>query len=200
MNAEQAPGTDMRSERMERLAACLSRAMAGELSALDPVVAELNPLLWHVARSQGLTEEDAADVVQTSWLELVRQLHAIRSPMALTGWLVSATKREAWRVNARRRKQAGPGVEALGDPPDPVPLPVEQVVTDERDQALWRQFGQLSERCKALLRVVAQANRPDYAAIADALGMPRGSIGPTRGRCLAKLRGLLLADPAWSTE
>jgi RNA polymerase sigma factor (sigma-70 family) len=200
MNAEQAPGTDMRSERMARLAACLSRAMAGELSALDPVVAELNPLLWHVARSQGLTEEDAADVVQTSWLELVRQLHAIRSPMALTGWLVSATKREAWRVNARRRKQAGPGVEELGDPPDPVPLPVEQVVTDERDQALWRQFGQLSERCKALLRVVAQANRPDYAAIADALGMPRGSIGPTRGRCLAKLRGLLLADPAWSTE
>jgi DNA-directed RNA polymerase specialized sigma24 family protein len=103
-------------------------------------------------------------------------------------------------VNARRRKHAGPGVEALGDPPDPVPEPIEQVCEGERDQALWRQFAQLSERCRTLLRAIAQASRPDYASIAEALDMPRGSIGPTRGRCLTKLRGLLLADPAWSTE
>src|ERR1041385_8600675 len=86
MNAEQAPGADMRSERMERLAACLSRAMAGELSALDPVVAELNPLLWHVARAQGLTEEDAAAVVPTSWVALVRPLpRRARPPPARPG-------------------------------------------------------------------------------------------------------------------
>lgn len=200
MNAEPAPGPDVRAQRTARLAACLARAAKGELGALDEVVAELNPLLWHVARAQGLGDEDAADVVQTTWLELVRQLHTIRSPLALTGWLVSATKREAWRVNARRRKQAGPGVEVLHDTPDPGAGPGERVLTDERHRALWRQFARLSDRCRMLLRVVAQANRPDYASIAEALDMPRGSIGPTRGRCLAKLRAMLLSDPAWSAE
>jgi RNA polymerase sigma factor (sigma-70 family) len=196
MNAD----PDLRAQRSARLAACLARAKAGELSALDEVVAELNPLLWHVARSQGLSDEDAADVVQTTWLELVRQLNSIRSPLALTAWLVSATKREAWRANARRRKQAGPGVEALDDTPDEVAAPDERICADERDRALWRHFARLSERCRTLLRVVAQASRPDYAAIAESLDMPRGSIGPTRGRCLAKLRAMLLADPVWRVE
>jgi hypothetical protein len=56
----------------------------------------------------------------------------------------------------------------------------------------------LSERCRALLRIVAQVERPDYSMVAEAMGMPHGSIGPTRGRCLAKLRESLLADPGWS--
>jgi RNA polymerase sigma factor (sigma-70 family) len=196
MNAE----PDLRAQRSARLAACVARAQAGELRALDEVVAQLNPLLWHVARSQGLSNDDAADVVQTIWLELVRQLHTIRSPEALTAWLVSATKREAWRANARRRKQAGPGVEALDDTPDEVAEPSDRLFADERDRALWRHFAELSARCRELLRVVAQASRPDYASIAEALDMPRGSIGPTRGRCLAKLRAMLLADPQWSAE
>ncbi|MEK8103881.1 sigma factor [Micromonospora sp. M12] len=62
------------------------------------MVRELNPLLWHVARAQGLAAEEAADVVQTTWLELVRGLHTIRSPSALTAWLVTTTRRESWRV------------------------------------------------------------------------------------------------------
>ena len=57
--------------------------------------------------------------------------------------------------------------------------------------------SELPERCRRLLRVIAFADRPDYAAVAEALGMPVGSIGPTRGRCLAKLRAQLAADPAW---
>jgi RNA polymerase sigma factor (sigma-70 family) len=180
------------------LAACLERARGGEVEALDEVVRELNPLLWHVARSQGLSVEHAADVVQTTWLELVRRLHEIRSPQALTAWLVSATRREAWHTRDRLRKQADEGtdtVEALADPRDGVP---ELVATAERDGVLWRHFQRLSERCRTLLRIVAFVDRPDYSVVAEALGMPRGSIGPTRGRCLAKLRELLLADPAWS--
>jgi DNA-directed RNA polymerase specialized sigma24 family protein len=64
-------------------------------------------------------------------------------------------------------------------------------------RVLWRHIESLSERCKSLLRVVAFSDRPDYATVAQALGMPVGSIGPTRGRCLAKLRLLLDADPHW---
>jgi DNA-directed RNA polymerase specialized sigma24 family protein len=64
---------------------------------------------------------------------------------------------------------------------------------------LWRHVAGLSERCRYLLRVIAFADRPDYAAIAEALGMPVGSIGPTRGRCLAALRAALVLDPAYET-
>lgn len=198
MNAEHPAGTDLRGDRTERLAASLTRAKEGDLSALDSVVRELNPLLWHVARSQGLTDEDAADVVQTTWLELVRQLSAIHSPRALAGWLVRATKREAWRVNARRRKNAGPDPDALNDVPDDAPAPDHEMLTQERHRTLWRHFAKLSEQCRTLLTLVAHSERPDYASIVEALGMPHGSIGPTRGRCLARLRALLLADPAWS--
>ena len=65
---------------------------------------------------------------------------------------------------------------------------------------LWRHFKDLPERCQQLLRVIALAERPDYAQVADALGMPVGSIGPTRGRCLAKLKLALLGDPGWATS
>ncbi len=81
---------------------------------------------------------------------------------------------------------------------DPDPGPGERLLDDERDRVLWRHVQRLPGRCRELLRIVAQVSRPDYAAVAEAMGMPVGSIGPTRGRCLAKLRELLRADPGWS--
>ena len=187
-----------RGDRTARMGACLERARNGETAALSEVVRELNPLLWHVARGEGLTAEESADVVQTSWLELLRRLHDIRSPLALTSWLVTATRREAWRARERSRRQAPGGGEQLEAIPDPDPGPGELLLSDERDQTLWRHFQRLPERCRVLLRMVAHVARPDYSAVAEALGMPIGSIGPTRGRCLAKLRAMLLADPGWS--
>jgi DNA-directed RNA polymerase specialized sigma24 family protein len=94
----------------------------------------------------------------------------------------------------RRQTTDSAALEAV---PDPDPPPGEQLLTDERDRVLWRYFQRLPARCQALLRVVAHVDRPDYAKVSEALGMPVGSIGPTRGRCLAKLRELLLADPMW---
>jgi DNA-directed RNA polymerase specialized sigma24 family protein len=86
------------------------------------------------------------------------------------------------------------------DAPAPVnDLPEASVLRRADDQRLWEHVAQLSQRCQALLRVIAFADRPDYADIAKALGMPVGSIGPTRGRCLAKLRLQLANDSAWST-
>jgi RNA polymerase sigma factor (sigma-70 family) len=189
-----------RADRPARLARCLERARNGDLTALDEVVRELNPLLWHVARTQLPIAEHAADVVQTTWLELLQRLHDIRTPEALTAWLVTTTRREAWRVRDRQRRQQVDGAEALESAADPGPGPDEHVVYDERNQLLWRHFRRLSERCRMLLRVVAQVDRPDYSVIAEALGMPLGSIGPTRGRCLAKLREMLLADPSWQAS
>ncbi len=186
------------ADRTARLGACLLRARDGDTAALGEIVRELNPLLWHVARGEGLTAEESADVVQTSWLELLRRLHEIRSPQALTSWLVTATRREAWRARKLARRQAPDGTAQLESVADPDPGPGEQLLTDERDRVLWHHAQRLSGRCRELLRIVAHVSRPDYATVAEALGMPVGSIGPTRGRCLAKLREMLQADPAWS--
>jgi RNA polymerase sigma factor (sigma-70 family) len=189
-----------RATRTAWLAGCLHRARDGDLTALNEVVQQLNPLLWHVARSQGLAADDAADVVQTTWLELVRRLHDIRSPEALTGWLVTTARREAWRAANRRRGHPRPDPGVLDALPDPGPEPGERLEVDERHRVLLGHFARMSERCRALLRIVAMVDRPDYEVVAEALAMPRGSIGPTRGRCLAKLREALLADPAWSAR
>jgi RNA polymerase sigma factor (sigma-70 family) len=198
--ATEATADDARVNRAERLAAYLRQAQGGDVTALDPVVRELNPLLWHVARSQGLSKEDAIDVVQTTWLELLQRLREIRSPQALTMWLISTTRRGAWRAASRRRREvASETNELLGQVPDSTPDIDDRLDADARYRALWRHLQSLPERCRELLRIVAMVDRPDYDDVAAALGMPRGSIGPTRGRCLSKLRAMLTADPAWST-
>ncbi|WP_020576040.1 RNA polymerase sigma factor [Actinopolymorpha alba] len=184
--------------RPVRWAGLLTRAQAGEREALSAIVADLTPVLWQVARSHQLDTTSSEDVVQTTWLQLVRHLDEIRTPEALVGWLVTVTRREARRVRDRQRREqtsADPAPEWLSDS---VPLPDDQVLRGERDRTLWSAFTRLPERCRELLRVVAFVDRPDYDVVSTALGMPRGSIGPTRGRCLAKLRTLLLADPSWS--
>ncbi|MEU7821711.1 sigma-70 family RNA polymerase sigma factor [Catellatospora sp. NPDC049133] len=188
--------TSTGTERQAHLADLLERARAGEAGALDDIVRELTPLLWHVTRAQGLDAADAADAVQTTWLELLRALHEIRSPHALTAWLVTAAKRESWRVQRQRRQTVAADTD--DEQPDPRPEAAEHLIADERRRLLWNHVQALPGRCRELLRIVAMVDRPDYTQVAAALGMPHGSIGPTRGRCLTKLRDALLADPRWS--
>jgi RNA polymerase sigma factor (sigma-70 family) len=183
--------------RPARLGALLKQAQDGDTAALHDVVRELNPLLWQVARAQGLGPDEAADVVQTTWLELLRRLREIRSPSALTAWLVTATRREAMRVHRGSRTAGSQGNDVLDDLADAQPEVSERLITRERHLVLMHHFRLLSERCRSLLRILAQADRPDYDSVGQALGMPRGSIGPTRGRCLAQLRTMLMADPRW---
>ena len=178
-----------------RIATLVSAARQGSEDALGQIVTELSPLLWQVARAAGLSSSDAEDVLQTVWMRLVAHLDDIHDSAALTGWLVTTTKREAWRVSAAGRRQLPADQELLAELPDQGPGSEEQVIIDDQRRALWVAIGRLSARCQELLRIIAFAPRPDYAAVAAALGMPIGSIGPTRGRCLAKLRALLVTDP-----
>jgi RNA polymerase sigma factor (sigma-70 family) len=187
-------------DREEWLASLLDAARAGQRDSLGEIVAELTPLLWHVARAQGLSRELAEDVVQTTWLRLLDHLHTIQTPRALTGWLVIVAKREAWHVGGVHRTDRPLDEQTALSLPDGAALPDEQVLTGERQRMLWALVGRLELRCQQLLRVIAFAPPANYATVAAALGMPVGSIGPTRGRCLAKLRALIAAEPAWSRQ
>ncbi len=179
----------------ERAADAFSGYVAGDRGRLGELVDLLTPLLWHTARSQRAPAAVAEDAIQTSWLRLVEAADRIEEPRAVVSWLVITVKRETWRL----LRQAGRFVDTADDlasrPADDDPA--RDAILTDRQARLWRHIRALSERCQALLRVLAFASQPDYASVATALGMPVGSIGPTRGRCLAKLRTALAADPAW---
>ncbi|MFD4637870.1 RNA polymerase sigma factor [Lentzea sp. NPDC058436] len=177
------PGTDWAG-----VAALFVAARGGDRQAFHELVAMLSPLLWHVARAQGLDRESSQDVVQTAWLGLLRDMHGIRNPVALTGWLVTTTKRESWRVRERRGREVLTGDDRELDGTDAVPGPEALAVLDDRQRRLWAAVARLEQRCRDLLRIVAFIPRPDYGLIAETLGMKHGSVGPTRMRCLGKLR------------
>ncbi|HUL27619.1 MAG TPA: sigma-70 family RNA polymerase sigma factor [Streptosporangiaceae bacterium] len=185
-------------DRSTRIAGLVSAARGGSEEALGQIVSELTPLLWQVARAAGLSQGDAEDVLQTVWMRLMSHLDGIHNPMALTGWLVITTKREAWRVRGAGRRQLPADQDWLAALPDREPGSEEQAIIDDERRVLWAAIGQLSPRCQELLRIIAFVPRPDYQAVAAELGMPIGSIGPTRGRCLAKLRALLADEPEGS--
>lgn len=182
-------------DRNARIAGLVLAARDGDEDAVGQIVTELSPLLWQVARAAGLSPGDAEDVLQTVWASLLTHLGDIRTPRALTGWLVVTTRREAWRVSAAGRKQIPADEDWLAARPDQGPGSEERAVMNDERRALWAAIGKLSARCQELLRIIAFVPRPDYQMVAAKLGMPVGSIGPTRGRCLAKLRALLAADP-----
>lgn len=164
------------------------RWRSGEAAALDDLVRLLSPVLWQVVRASGLDRTTAEDVVQTSWLALVRAADTVTEPQAVAGWLCTTARREAWRTARMAGRQLPAEDEALARRLPDTPAPEQQVVLDDRNARLWACLGRLPERCQRLLRVVAAESRPDYSTIAVDLEMPVGSIGPTRGRCLEKLR------------
>lgn len=163
----------------------------------DDLVRLMTPVLWHVARACRLDEDAARDVIQTVWLALVRRRGEIKEPRAVASWLITSTRRAAWHArsasDAVTKKQAHVPLEGEWDRLLPSSPGAETLVL-QRDEAqeLWLAVGTLPERCQRLLRVIAFYERPDYAALSATLGMPIGSIGPTRGRCLDKLRTALV--------
>ncbi|MFP5282825.1 MAG: RNA polymerase sigma factor [Actinomycetes bacterium] len=173
----------------------------GHDGKMAELVGILTPILWHTARASRLDNATAEDVLQQVWLTLVRKADTITEPLAILQWLVVTTKREAWRVARNQTRTRPEDLETAGVPvPDEHADVEDEVIRNQTKTTLWRHIDQLPDRCRTLLRVIAFADRPDYADLAKALDMPQGSIGPTRGRCLAKLRLLLANDPTWETR
>jgi RNA polymerase sigma factor (sigma-70 family) len=175
----------------ELYAACLHAARAGDRAAMNRLVAELSPLLWHVARSNGLDRHAAEDVVQTVWLALFSHLQQLNDPRALAAWLITTARREAQRVHGRKVPPVPLTDELAENMASDQPTPDGEALRSDRDRRLWSAFTKLPQRCQELLKLTVLAGRTEYRLVADALRMPHGSIGPTRGRCLIMMRGLL---------
>jgi len=172
----------------------VTSARAGDNEAWDALVERYAPLIWSICRRYRLTEAEAADVGQNVWLYLVGQLDKLRDPAALAGWLVTTTQRECGRA---LRTAHGP--QAAGHELDLETIPDKKTVTAEegllaaeRHAALREAFTRLPPRYQQLLTFLMADPPVPYAKISARLGIPVGAIGPTRGRCLNKLR----RDPA----
>jgi RNA polymerase sigma factor (sigma-70 family) len=153
------------------------------------LVRRFGGLVWATARSFRLSVPDIEDVSQTIWLLLSGHIHRLRDPHALPGWLVTTTRRESLRISQRRRLESRElGYEQVDVPDKLAPQPDENVLREELRRHIRRSFEQLPEQCQRLLAMLAVDPPASYQAIAAALDMPTGSIGPTRSRCLDRLR------------
>jgi RNA polymerase sigma factor (sigma-70 family) len=154
-------------------------------------------LVWHVARGHRLGDADAADVVQTVWLRLVESLPRLREPAAVGGWLATTARNESLRQlrrSGREVVEADIDLTLVSTPADDAYSPEAVLDAHERRDLVRRALDGLSQRCQTLLRALAYSPDVSYADISTALDMPVGSIGPTRGRCLDRLRQGLRAD------
>jgi RNA polymerase sigma factor (sigma-70 family) len=191
----------------EEVATLVRAAAAGDASAWEALVARFSGLVWSVVRGYRLTRADSVDVFQTTWLRLVEHIDRIQAPGQVGAWLATTARHECLRV-ARAHARSVPVDEttlvSLGRPDDSSPeravLEAEQARLDTaRAERLWQALADLPPRCAQLLRVLMASPAPSYAEVAAALGMPVGSIGPTRARCLQRLREKLagqVSEPA----
>ena len=179
------------SEPMSRVGELVVSAQAGDKAAWTELVHEFETLVWRTARSYRLNEADAHDVCQTAWLKAATKLHTLRDPDRFAGWITTIVDREA--LNTLRRRQREVPSSTLHSfetesSPDHAHEPVEAQELAGRIRAA---FLQLSEQCRNIITLRTTEPPTPYAQIAELLGVPVGSIGSYRQRCLASLRVLV---------
>jgi len=169
--------------------ALVTRAAGGDPAAWNEIVERYAPLVWSICTRFQLSNSDREDVAQSVWLLLVEQLGKLREPAALPGWLATTTRRESLRVvtAARKSERLGTG---LDDAPQFVDNTVidEEILMAERNAALRAALAELPPRCQRLLVMLSKDPPDPYTEVSAALGIPMGSIGPQRARCLERLR------------
>jgi RNA polymerase sigma factor (sigma-70 family) len=168
----------------------VAAARDGDKAAWDELVERFAPLVWSVCRRFRLSDADTADVGQAVWLYLVEQLPVLREPAALPGWLATTTRRECLRVvNAgrkRERREVAADFDLTLD--SHAPDVDEWLLEEERNVAIRAAFAELPPRCQQLLLLLLRDPPLHYTQIGAEMGMQVGGIGPTRARCLEKMR------------
>jgi RNA polymerase sigma factor (sigma-70 family) len=191
------PGrADVTTSDEDLLAACLKGEQAAWVALVDRYAA----LIYSIPLKYGFIEADAADVFQSVCVTLFEKLGSVREPRGLAAWIIKTTSRQCLAVvrqHRRERRRAAPDdlPRADAEPTDPELLPEEELLALEREHLVRTAVNQLPTRCRRLVEALFSdaAEHVSYQQLADGLGVPMNSLGPTRARCLAKLRRLLAA-------
>ena len=189
-------GQYLRAADPDLIRACLK----GQAAAWKALINRYAALIYSLCLRSGLSQADAEDVFQDVCVILLDHLGDLRDAKRLAGWLVSTTKREIWRVQGRKRPHLATELGAaewtwenaegaFSERPD---SPEIGVIELENQQMMREALARLPERCHRLLDLLYNTDAPpEYRDIAGLFGMPVGSVGPTRARCLQSLRKLL---------
>ncbi|MFV0524058.1 MAG: RNA polymerase sigma factor [Acidimicrobiales bacterium] len=166
----------------------LAGARAGDARAWSALVDRYGRVVWSIARLFRLDEAVASDVYQETWLRLAANLDRIREPSRLGSWLTTTAKNEALKAIERARREtpvpADDRLWASAPEPDPV---ADRAISNDRSAAVHQELVRLPHRDRVVVELMVIDGLP-YTAVANRLGMPVGSLGPTRGRSLATLR------------
>lgn len=184
-------------------AALVRLCLAGRQDAWRVLVHRYQRLVFTVARRARLDEHAAADVLQVVFSRLFEHLPGLTQPDRLQAWLVTTARRETLSMlrHANRYVALPEGEDAshsaIEDLPDAAPLAEDMLQDLQEAQAMRLAMDRLDERCRTLLTLLFsdEDERPGYEKVAQQMGMPEGSVSPTRSRCLEKLRRLYLRGP-----
>ena len=168
----------------------VTRARMGDKQSWDALVERYAPLIWSICSRYRLSRADAEDVGQSVWLRLADQLDKVRDPAALPGWLATTTRRECWRVLCAARGPRAPanGLDAENLPAEQAADAEQELLEAECRTALREALTHLPLGDQRLIALLIADPPVPYVEISARLGIPVGSIGPSRGRCLAKIR------------
>ena len=171
------------------------RAAKGDIQAWNRLVDKYGRLLWSITVRFKLDESDAADVVQTTWMRLIEHIDRIEQPDRVGSWLAATARNECLRhVMARKRIVLIHEDAEFDDSSGLGPEVDEALLAAERAEVVRAALAHLPTQWQQLLELLMADPPVPYSEISNQLGLPVGSIGPTRGRCLAKLRVLLEAS------
>jgi RNA polymerase sigma factor (sigma-70 family) len=174
------------------VARLVKRATAGETRAWERLIDKYGRLIWSITREFKLGESDAADVFQTTWMRLIEHIDRLDHPDRVGSWLASTARNECLRCLASRKRLVLADEGAVLDGPAEHAGEIDEaLLAEERAEVVRAAMAHLPRRWQRLMELLMADPPASYAEISDELGLPVGSIGPTRGRCLARLRTLL---------
>jgi RNA polymerase sigma factor (sigma-70 family) len=178
------------------VAELVHRCVDHDADAWHEVLHRYRGLVWSVPLRLGLTKDDAAEVFQDVFESLLRNLPSLQEPRRLASWLYTAARRLSLRrvsVLRRRAPRDEQAAIAAQNPESAGRSVTEELVELERRREVLRLVESLPERCRRLLTALfLDPDEPEYDDIAETLGLPRGSIGPSRIRCLKRLYELMV--------
>jgi RNA polymerase sigma factor (sigma-70 family) len=168
------------------LAAIVSAAAAGDAAALRSLVDRFDRALRSVTRLYRLSQWDADDIIQTTWLAFLEHGRTLREPAAVSGWLMTTARRQSLRLLQRRMREQPTDDPTLGDNLDGDPH--DELLAAEQRAALLGALEELPLRKRRLMTLLVAKPDMSYEEVGQTLGMPIGSIGPTRLRSISHLR------------